>query len=117
MTAEAEEEEGVKGKRGCLPIVLGVLAVLLVIGTACGKEVYDGCPKKADGSLDCSHQDLSGSDLRELDFSGADFSGANLSGANLSGAYLGEADITGANLTLVKYDHSTIWPSGFNPSP
>ena len=115
MTDEVEEEEGVKGKRGRLPIVLGVLAVLLVIATACGKNVYDGCPKKADGSLDCSDQDLSGERLRELDFSGADFSGANLRGAafnkadlrnaNLSGLDLSEedmfnfADLSGANLS------------------
>ncbi len=97
MTAEAEE--GVKGKRSCLPIVVGVLAALLVIGTACGKEVYDGCPKKADGSLDCSYQDLSGERLRELDFSGADFSGANLSGANLRGADLRNANLSGLDLS------------------
>ena len=94
----AEEEEGVKGKRSCLPIVLGVLAVLLVFGTACGKKVYDGCPKKADGSLNCSYQDLSGERLRELDFSGADFSGANLKGANLTKAALFDTNLTGANL-------------------
>ncbi len=90
----AEEEEGVEVKRSCLPIVVGVLAALLVIGTACGKEVYDGCPKKADGSLDCSNQDLSGERLRELDFSGADFTRANLKGANLK-----KADLSGANLS------------------
>ncbi len=99
MTAEAEEEEGVKGKRGCLPIVLGVLAVLLVIGTACGKKVYDGCPKKADGSLNCSYQDLSGERLRELDFSGADFSGANLKGADFKEADLRNAHLSGLDLS------------------
>ncbi|MED5552029.1 MAG: pentapeptide repeat-containing protein, partial [Actinomycetota bacterium] len=60
---------------------------------------------------------LVGANLWGADLEEANLSGANLSGANLSGAYLGEADITGANLTLVKYDHSTIGPSGFNPSP
>ena len=106
----AEAEEGVKGKRNCLPIVLGVLAVLLVIGTACGRNVYDACPKKADGSLDCSFQDLSGERLRELDFSGADLSGASLKeadlrNANLSGLDLSEedmfegADLSGADLS------------------
>ncbi len=95
----AEEEEGVKGKRSCLPIVLGVLAVLLVFGTACGKKVYDGCPKKADGSLECSNQDLSGERLRELDFSGADFSGANLKGADFKEADLRNAHLSGLDLS------------------
>ena len=101
MTAEAKEEEGGKRKRRWPRIVLGVLAVMVVLGMivdACEGNVYDGCPKEADGSLNCSHQDLSGSDLRELDFSGADFSGANLNGADFYKADLWNANFSGANL-------------------
>ncbi len=110
VTAKRQKEKlgtGPKKKRRWLRIVLVVLAVLIAaayIVDACEDKIYDGCPKKADGSLDCSYQDLSGERLWELDFSGADFSGANLKGANfyeadLRNANLSRADLKGTNLS------------------
>ncbi len=110
VTAKRQKEKlgtGPKKKRRWHRIVFVVLAVPIAaayIVDACEDKIYDGCPKKADGSLDCSYQDLSGERLRELDFSGADFSGANLKGANfyeadLRNANLSRADLKGTNLS------------------
>lgn len=88
-----------------------------------------------------SHANMNGANLREAALDGADLSGATLRGAalenaslsgavlnsanlrqaNLSGADLTAADMFGANLfaailTDVRYDESTQWPAGFNPS-
>jgi len=49
MTAEAEEEEGVKGKRSCLPIVVGVLAALVVGSAGCGSD--SGVADSGNGSI------------------------------------------------------------------
>jgi hypothetical protein len=81
-----------------------LVVLVLTVTVSCGAD-FDDCPKKADGSLDCSHQDLSGESLQDADLSGADFSGADLSGADLKGADLRNANLSGLDLSGVK----TLW--------
>lgn len=76
--------------------------------------------------LNLHQADLQGTNLAEADLSWANLSGANLSGANLTGAQLFEADLrsaclaganlTDVNLTGARYNRSTRWPAGFNPT-
>ncbi|MGD2060243.1 MAG: pentapeptide repeat-containing protein, partial [Acidimicrobiia bacterium] len=81
---------------------------------------------------DLSQSNLSGADLSDarLDFadmSGCDMRGVDLSGASLVETSLWNADLRGAdlsrcknivmaNLRRARYDRSTRWPAGFDPS-
>jgi uncharacterized protein YjbI with pentapeptide repeats len=77
------------------------------------------------GKADLRWEDLSGfnfrsSNLTEADLVKAvclktDFRQANLSGADLREADLSTADLAGATLRGAMYDHTTIWPVGFDP--
>lgn len=58
---------------------------------------------------------LSGVDLRGVDLSNADLQGADLSKADLSRTNLEGARLEGTDLTGTKYNHTTIWPEGFDP--
>lgn len=60
--------------------------------------------------------------LRNADLSNADLRSANLTRAHLDrailrGADLSTAQLQGTHLTGVVTDHTTRWPSGFNPNP
>jgi uncharacterized protein YjbI with pentapeptide repeats len=69
--------------------------------------------------------DLHGADLSGAQLCGALLIGANLGGANLSGtdlreadlrgAFLRRADLTNADLRGAVYDHTTTWPTEFDP--
>ncbi len=57
--------------------------------------------------------------LRGVNFDGADFSSADLSGTELSyssirGANFTGATLNGVNLTMSRYDCTTVWPHGFD---
>ena len=59
---------------------------------------------------------LQNANLQEADLSGADLRGANLSGAKLT---RGDATIDKMfpiNLSRAKYNKTTIWPEGFDPT-
>jgi hypothetical protein len=111
MTAEKAADEGSFGDLvlgfggiGCGLLIL--LVILFSIGgciVAAFEGDFDDCPKKANGSLDCSYQDLSGADLSGANLSGADFSGADFSGANLRKTNFSGANFSGANLNGVDF--------------
>ena len=63
------------------------------------------------GGASLVNADLGHCDLREADLADADLTGALLWCADLSGAIL-----TGATLKQAKFDASTKWPAGFEPS-
>ena len=85
--------------------IVAVVVVAVCFLASCASDPLSGCSKEADGSLDCSQQDLEGANLwnlRDTDLTGANLSGANLTGpdfdTDLTGANLTEADLSGANL-------------------
>jgi uncharacterized protein YjbI with pentapeptide repeats len=58
---------------------------------------------------------LRGANLREANLTSAYLTGANLREANLTGANLREADLTGADMSGVRQNEYTRWPSGYVP--
>ena len=84
-------------------------------------DMPDACFRYAD----LSYADLRCANLWCADFGavslfGADLRGARiidgyLSGADLRGANLWYADLSGANVSEVVWDTSTVWPEGFTP--
>jgi uncharacterized protein YjbI with pentapeptide repeats/uncharacterized Zn finger protein (UPF0148 family) len=113
QTSKKAADEGGLFETGCgLLIMLAILlAILFAIGSciaAAFEGDFDDCPKKANGTLDCSYQDLSGADLRETNFSGADFSGANLNGADFYEADLWNANFSGANLNGAVFKYTDL---------
>jgi uncharacterized protein YjbI with pentapeptide repeats len=87
---------------GRVPIVLGLLAGMSVVGSAADlsvREVTEALFRAAPSApVDLARRDLSSLDLSGLDFKRARLGGANLFGANLSGANLTGADLAGARL-------------------
>jgi uncharacterized protein YjbI with pentapeptide repeats len=74
-----------------------------------------------------SGTDLSGSRLDHADFSGADMRGANLTEVSLLETIFWKADLSGADLSgsrqlvmaglrRARFDATTRWPPGFDPS-
>jgi uncharacterized protein YjbI with pentapeptide repeats len=91
-----------------------LLVLVLSVAVSCGAD-FDGCPKKANGSFDCSYQDLSEKSLREKNLKGADFTGANLYGVDFYKANLTGANLSGLNLYGVEdFQHANL--SGANLS-
>ncbi len=69
----------------------------------------------SDAKLDFA--DMSGCDMRGADFSGASLVETSLWNADLRGADLSSCkNIVMANLRRARYDRSTRWPPGFDPS-
>ena len=105
--------------------VVTVVVVAVCCLVSCASDPLSGCSKledevEADGSLDCSQQDLSRAYLKDADLTGADLTGADLTEAYLKDAYLTGADLTGAELTGAYLtgalaDENTTWPEGFHP--
>lgn len=58
---------------------------------------------------------LTGATLTGADLTGADLTRAELAGAELCSANLTQAILDSADLAVVSYDASTIWPDGFLP--
>ena len=75
---------GCCGRLGPVGRIVAVVVVAVCCLVSCASDPLSGCSKEADGSLDCSQQDLTE---------------ANLKGANLTGA--------GAN-------DETAWPEGYD---
>ncbi len=103
LTSYRGVPEGCCGRLVPVGRIVAVVVVAVCCLVSCASGPLSGCSKEADGSLDCSLQDLSradlqGANLRAADLYGADLEGANLRAANLEGADLERADLYGADL-------------------
>jgi len=82
-----------------------------------GVDLYSAGLRNADlRNADLGGANLGGADLRGAKLSGA-YLRADLSAADLSGADLSGASLSGASLSGARYSKSTLWPTGFTPTP